>query len=88
MRSHWTPPYGLTTYGDLFTPRQLVALTTLSDLVNEAREKIQRDAILAGMKDDSVALRDGAFGALGYAEAITLYLAFLVDQVANHGSTI
>ena len=25
------PPYGLTTYGDLFTPRQLVALTTFSE---------------------------------------------------------
>ena len=33
-------PYGLTTYGDLFTPRQLVALTTFSDLVQEARERV------------------------------------------------
>jgi putative DNA methylase len=31
-------PYGLTTWGDLFTPRQLVALTTFSDLVQEARD--------------------------------------------------
>jgi len=36
--------YGLTTYGDLFTPRQLVALTTFSDLVQEAPERVQRDA--------------------------------------------
>ena len=27
--------------GDLFTPRQLVALTTFSDLVAEARERIK-----------------------------------------------
>ena len=34
----FSPPlYGLTTYGDLFTPRQLVALTTFSDLVQETR---------------------------------------------------
>jgi putative DNA methylase len=46
MRSHWTPPYGLTTYGHLFTPRQLVALTTFSDLVQEAREKIYQDALV------------------------------------------
>ena len=26
-------PYGLSTWADLFTPRQLVALTTFSDLV-------------------------------------------------------
>ena len=38
-----TPPlYGLTTFGDLFTPRQLVALTTFSDLVTEAIEQVQR----------------------------------------------
>ena len=44
-RALWTPPYGLTTYGDLFTPRQLVALTIFSELVGEAREQIKRDAI-------------------------------------------
>jgi putative DNA methylase len=33
--------YGLKTYGDLFTPRQLVALTTFSDLVQEARERVK-----------------------------------------------
>jgi hypothetical protein len=36
---------GLKTYGDLFTPRQLVALTTFSDLVQEARERVKRDAL-------------------------------------------
>src|SRR5207244_8192896 len=35
-RALWTPPYGLTTFGDLFTPRQLVALTTFADLVHAA----------------------------------------------------
>jgi putative DNA methylase len=44
-RALWTPPYGLTTYGDLFTPRQIVALTTFSDLVGEARERIRMDAL-------------------------------------------
>jgi len=42
----FSPPlYGLKTYGDLFTPRQLVALTTFSDLVQEAREKVKADAL-------------------------------------------
>jgi putative DNA methylase len=40
--------YGLPTYGDLFTSRQLVALTTFSDLVTEAREQARRDAVAAG----------------------------------------
>lgn len=37
-------PYGLTSWGDLFTPRQLVALTTFSDLVGEAIERVKKDA--------------------------------------------
>lgn len=36
--------YGLTQFSDLFTPRQLVALTTLSDLVQEARERVLIDS--------------------------------------------
>ena len=35
---------------DLFTPRQLVALTTFSDLVGEAREKALADARAAGLR--------------------------------------
>lgn len=37
------PMYGMKSYGDLFTPRQLVALTTFSDLVAEARNKAIKD---------------------------------------------
>ena len=35
--------YGMSTWGDLFTPRQLVALTTFSDLVGEAMARIRLD---------------------------------------------
>ena len=45
-------PYGLRTCDDLFTPRQLVALTTFSDLVQEARERVKHDALAAGLPDD------------------------------------
>ena len=48
--------------GDLFTPRQLVALTTFSDLVQEARERVKHDAIAAGLPDDGKPLRDGGTG--------------------------
>jgi putative DNA methylase len=44
-----TQIYGLKTYGDLFTPRQLVALITFSDLVSEARERICKNALTGGM---------------------------------------
>ena len=76
-------PYGLATWGDLFTPRQLVALTTLSDLVQEARKRVQRDALAAGVGDDSNALLDGGTGAKAYAEAVAVYLALGVSRLAD-----
>ena len=80
--------YGLNQWGKLFTDRQLVALNTFSDLVHEARAEIERDALATGRSDDSTPLRDGGTGAKAYAEAVSVYLAFLVGQVANHCSTI
>jgi len=87
-RNFWTVQYGLTTFGDLFTPRQLVALTTFSDLVGEAMERVRLDAIATGLADDGIPLRDGGTGAAAYAEAVGVYLGFLVSQVANHSSSV
>ena len=53
-RNFWTVDYGLTAFGDLFTDRQLVALNTFSDLVHEARAEIERDALAAGLSNDSI----------------------------------
>ena len=59
----FSPPlYGLTTFGDLFTSRQLAALNTFSDLVTEARLRIRQDAVAAGLPDDGQPLRDGGTG--------------------------
>lgn len=80
--------YGLDIYGDLFTPRQLVALTTLSDLVPSTIERVKADSLAAGMSDDGRRLDAGGNGATAYSEAVGVYLAMLVDQVANHASTI
>ncbi len=65
-RRWFSPPlYGLPTYGDVFTPRQLVALTTFSDLVGEATERVRHDATAAGLPDDDRLLRDNGAGAAG-----------------------
>ncbi|MCK4415233.1 MAG: DUF1156 domain-containing protein, partial [Candidatus Eisenbacteria sp.] len=82
------PAYGLTTFGDLFTPRQLVALTTFSDLVQEARELIQRDALAVGPPDDRKPLREGGAGAAAYAEAVVVYLAFALSKQADLGNSL
>ena len=87
-RAVWCPLYGLTTLAHLFTNRQLVALTTFSDLVGEATECVRRDATVAGLPDDGRPLRDGGAGATAYAEAVGVYLGFAVDYAANYWSTI
>lgn len=80
--------YGLTSWGDLFTDRQLAALTTFSELVGEARERIRDDALRAGMTDDGRGLDAGGTGALAYSEAVATYLVFAVDKVADRNSSI
>ena len=87
-RALWTPPYGLTTYGDLFTPRQLVALTTFSALVLEIRDHVKRDAVTRGLPDDGMGLAAGGSKSTAYADAVVTYLGFLVSKLADKGSTI
>ena len=87
-RDFKTPNYGLTTFGDLFTERQLVALTTFSDLVAEARERVRQDAVAASVRDDAVLLQDGGVGAKAYADAVSVYLAFAVDRMAMTGNNL
>lgn len=80
--------YGLRKTSDLFTNRQLTALTTFSDLVQEAREKAKKDALAAGLADDGIGISDYGVGARAYGEAVGVYLAFLVDQLANQCSSM
>jgi putative DNA methylase len=87
-RDFKTPNYGLTTFGDLFTPRQLVALTTFSDLVGEAIDSLRRDALEAAIIEDQTPLNDGGVGHAAYADAVATYLSFLIGKLADKGSTI
>lgn len=87
-RDFKTPNYGLRTFGELFTERQLAALTTFSGLVPEIREQVIGAARTAGWEDDGRGLDFGGTGATAYGDAVAVYLAFLVDQLANHSSSI
>jgi putative DNA methylase len=85
----FSPPlFGMTKYADLFTPRQLVALTTFSDIVSEARQQICNDALEAGMADDIILLRDSGTGAKAYAEAISVFLAMAISKNSHYWSNI
>ncbi len=76
--------YGFFRWADLFTPRQLVALTTFSDLIGEAIELVRIDAGLAGMSDDGQPLHNGGTGATAYAEAVGLYLGCGIARAADY----
>lgn len=87
-RDFKTPNYGLNTFGDLFTPRQLVALTTFSDLAQEAREKAIADAKAAGLPDDGQGLARGGSGATAYGEAVAVYLGIASDKLGDYNSSL
>ena len=85
----FSPPlYGLAAFGDLFTPRQLAALSTFSDLITEARDRVGQDAIAAGMPGDERPLHAGGTGVTAYAEAVSTYLSCGISRLANRSATI
>jgi putative DNA methylase len=77
------PMYGMPRWRDAFTPRQLVALTTLSDLVADAREKVLADARAAGLHADPTPLHEGGAGAAAYADAVATYLGLGVSRLTD-----
>jgi len=84
-RNLWTPPYGLTRFSDLFTNRQLLALTTFSDLVTEARERVLSDSLAAGLPAGD-RLESGGTDAEGYADAVATYLGLVISRLTDYQS--
>lgn len=71
--------YGMTKHRDMFTNRQLAALTTFSNLVGEARSLAINDAQAAGLPIEI---------ATSYANGVAIYLAFSMDRMSEYCSTI
>jgi putative DNA methylase len=80
--------YGMTKWSDLFTLRQLAALSTYSDLVSEVRNKVYDDARAAGMINDDKGLNTDGTGARAYADALALIQALAIDKLADYNNTI
>lgn len=80
--------YGMSKWSDLFTTRQLVALTTFSDLIPDAVARIKADALAAGMAENESGLDAGGGGATAYAEAIALYLAFALSRAGDWSNSL
>ena len=67
--------YGMTKHADLFTSRQLVALTTFSELVSEARNHVLVDTRASGLDQDRARL---------YADAVSTYLACALSRMTDY----
>lgn len=80
--------YGLISFDKLFTPRQLITLTTFTDLVDEVYAKILKDACAAGFVNDEKSLRSSGIGANAYADAVVTYLGLALDRSAMGGNSL
>ena len=80
--------YGLKCWSDLFTGRQLVALTTFIDLVSEVRVQAVKDAVLAGWPDDGISFDSGGVQATAYADALAVYLTLVVSKLADSTNSL
>ena len=90
-RDFKTPNYGMSQWKDLFTARQLVALTTFSDLVMAARDMVLADARkrwTGSHSDDTGRLADGGLGPVAYADAVATYLGMGVSKLSAAQSSI
>ncbi len=80
--------YGFKVFGDYFTSRQLVALSTISDSLVNIREKIIADAILSGMIEDKKTLDEGGERATAYSDSIAILLSLAIDRLVMSNNSL
>jgi putative DNA methylase len=81
-RNFWTVDYGLTTFGDLFTLRQLTALTTFSNLISEAHSRIEQDTLNAYRDNKQISSKTSVLAGT-YAEAVSVYLSIALSRLTD-----
>jgi putative DNA methylase len=86
-RNFNTPAYGLTRWADLFTDRQLLAVTTFCDLVADVRDRAVDDALAAGASRGE-RLEAGGTDAEAYADAVATYTGLIVSKCCDFWSSI
>ena len=80
--------YGMTGHRSLFTHRQLLALSTLVELVGDARDRARADAVRAGLSDDAASLWSGGDGATAYSDAVALLLGQALARTVMFHNTL
>jgi len=80
-RAIWCLLYGLTSFDRLFTPRQLLALTTFADLIVDARERIVHDVLQTKCSGD-------VFTPADYGNAVATYLGLGISKATDYNSNL
>lgn len=79
-RRWFSPPlYGMPNFKDLYTPRQLTAMVTLSDLVKAIELDVRQDAVAAQLSSDD---------ADAYARTIKTFLGLAIDRCADFNNAL
>lgn len=84
----WCVPYGIETFSDLFTQRQLVVLEAFTETISKVHSIIESDAKKAGFKNSSIGLEKGSDDARAYADAIVTYLAFALNKCTDYWNSL
>lgn len=71
--------YGMRKHWEMFTPRQLVAMVTVSDLIKEIGAEVQRDAAAARLSDEDTT---------AYSRTVTTFLALALDRCASFNNSL
>jgi len=79
--------YGMSKWSDLFTDRQIMALSTFCELVLRVHERVKYDALAAGL-EEGCSFEGGGTGAMAYADAVAVYIAFAVDKSAVYWNSL
>jgi putative DNA methylase len=80
--------YGMTKWKELFSQRQLVLMTTFSDLVKEAHQHALADGLRSGLPDDGKPFESGGGGALAYADSVAVILGLVASKLATFHCTL
>ncbi len=87
-RDVWCRNFGLTKPKDLFTNRQLILLSGLCAILEEAKALIESDLRLSAQAREAATGVSSEFSTEGHAQAIYLYLAFIIDKLAESHSNL
>lgn len=82
-----TQTYGMYKWSEIYTPRQLVMLSTLTSLIKDVRAMVLADAQSAGWEVGE-SFESGGADAAAYADVVAMYLAFALDKLADLNNSL